>query len=734
MLVTAAVCTSSEPAWAQNEPATTAMMQSSADAERWGNMLLAGNQAAGTRDLAAGRLAAAGSPAAAGILAQAMQSSDPDTANAAAKAVGAAGWADPQFVSPLEIMLGRSADLNASAASALAQYSDDADVANHLLAVATNSQSGPAARVAVIDVLGVFAFKDVAAALMELLEDANESPDVRQASADALASMTGSREFGRDAAKWQTWWDSYKDVSADEFSRDLQRQRAARFGQIVQESARLNRGVDRLLKNLYFTAQTGDQGRILDSYLTDDAPEIRVIGAEIVAIDVGGGRPLTPAERARLLSLLAADPAPEVRAAAAAALAFDPTDTSELLHRLAQEQDTEVRVAILSALASHRDPAAITAALPLLDDSSPELARGAADLIAASGALLRDPKHADMERQVKTALLDTLERTAAGSAEDLRASVTAALASLGDPSLYERLVHLSEAGESEPVRTAAIGGLGELARTNPDVAAVIADFVDASDSTPAVQLEAVEELAFVSTTAYVDRLVDVLHATVRPSADVSNAIWQTEQAWFPLMSDDRLSRLAERMKNENDFAREVDVRRFYVARLDTQKSDDARQMEASQRETVATRELYNLNDPAGAAADFAQVLTYYESKSKGSDDIPHNPARGEAAALLAQGAPYDRAVQFAADTLSDAKRLGVVPDVLEQYPRLAEALASNHPEDRDAQTRALDLVKAFDAAKLKIPPSLSYVSDNMDEAAKLARQNLANMGTPTGGG
>jgi hypothetical protein len=110
--------------------------------------------------------------------------------------------------------------------------------------------------------------------------------------------------------------------------------------------------------------------------------------------------------------------------------------------------------------------------------------------------------------------------------------------------------------------------------------------------------------------------------------------------------------------------------------------------------------------------------------------LPHNPFIGQTAALLAAGPPYDAAVKFAADTLADPNRNSVVPDVLEQFPRVAGDLATSNPRDRASLNKALQLVQTFNAAKLNIPSSLSYVTDNLQAAASAATQNLANLGPP----
>jgi hypothetical protein len=695
-----------------------------------GNTLLGAGQSSESRDGAAVQLAALRSEGAVTILVQALQSTDAEISTAAARALAQANWPDSRFITPLEGLLGNSQTVNTYAAQALSQYDQNpsaTSIASRLLAAAYDGQYPAPARAPVIRAMGAFAYKDTAAALIGILQDPDQSDELRQAASVALAEMTGLSNLGQDAGQWQQWWQGVKDMDSGAFTVRMQQQRGAHFAEVIGDSDRLGRSLDKLLKSLYFVSAPGEQPHILDSYLGSEAPEVRRIGAQIVEIDVGGGRPMTEAARSSLLNLVATDASGQVRAAAAAALGLDPTAASILVRRLGEETDADALVAILNALAVRQDPQVIRQAALMLNHPSIPVAQAAADLIANDGATLRDPKQADLEQQIEGQLQAALDRTNSPRFQALRRSITAALASLGDMNLYDRFIQLSSAAEPDAVRVEAIGGLGLLAQSNHDIAAVLADFVDTPQTPTALRLKAVQMLAGVPTTAYVDRLVDRLNRTPEPALEVRLAIWQTVEAWFAQMNDERLERLAERLRNERDYAHEADVRRYYVQQLEARKTDDALQMAASQRETIATRELENLNMPAQAAADFAGVVAYYQAHAKTGDDLPHNPFRAEAAALLAAGPPYTAAIKFAADTLADPKRAGVLPDVLEQFPRYANTLATADPSDQAAMKNALELVQSFNDAKLKIPPSLSYVSDNLQSAADQARQNLANL-------
>jgi len=729
------VCAATIPAIGQTTPKSppAATSEPSApDIGRLGDVLLGRDQAQAARAAAAAQLVGARSTTAATVLALALGSLAPDISGPALSALAESDWADPAFIAPVLSLLGANPATNTSAAAILTRFASDpsaANIAAHLLGAATNRQYPTAARAPIVRALGGYTDKDTALGLVGVLSDADESDEIRQAAALALEEMTGLTQFGQDSRKWQDWWQGVKSLSPADFADAMARNRSGAFAAVARDSDRLNRNMDRLLKSLYFTSQPDAQPRVLDSCLTNEAPEIRRTGAQIVEIDVGGGRPMTSAARSRLLTMVTSDPSPEVRGAAAAALGLDPTAAATLLARLGQETNPDTKASLLNALALRQDPLVIQQAMGLLNDRSILVATAAADLIAAAGPVLRDPKQSALETQVQTALLAALDTATSPASLPLRRSLVAALAGLGNINLYDKLVSLASGAESDAVRVEAIGGLGLLARTNTDIAANLADFVDTPGTPPALRLRAVRELASVPTTAYIDRLVDRLHRTPEPQADIREAIWQTIRAWMPLMGNDRLIRLAERLRDEQDFTREVEVRRFYAQQLEAAKTDDALQSAASQWETIATRELENLSKPADAATDYARDIAYYLSKANGGD-LPHNPFRGEAAALLAAGPPYDAAIKYAIDTLNDPQRISVVPDVLEEFPRVANSLATADPTNRDALNKAISLAKAFTDAKIKIPPSLSYVSDNLATAADAARQNLANLGAP----
>jgi len=691
-----------------------------------GNILLVQSGTDEARAQAAARLTLIHTPAASAILVAALRSPDEQAADAAAKAIADAGWADPAFIAPLEDLLGSNAVMNGWAATILRQFGGNAAVGQKILQCANDGQLPAAARVPVVKALGVFISKEAAGDLVDLVQDQNQSDELRQAAGLALAEMSGEA-LGQDGRKWRAWWQKAGGMSAADFTAAMTARRAAQFPALINENDRLQHGLDRMLKSLYFTSPAADQARILDSLLTSEAPEIRRSGAQIVEIDAAGGRPMSTHSRERLMAMLGGDSDATVRSAAAAALGLDPTAGPLLLSRLNEEADPDARVALLGAIAPRQDPAAMGLAIQLLNDPSPLVAQAAADLLAAGGSTLRDAKNADLRGRAEAALLSALDRNATGDFPLFRRSVTAALAGLGDMNLYERMVRLSSASEPEGVRIEALGGLGLLAQTTPDIAAVLADFVDGGGTPNALRLKAAQVLAGVATTAYVDRLVDRLHRNPEPRDDIRAAIWLTVQGWMSNLSDDRLVRLAERLRDEKDYAREVEVRRFFAVRLESRKTDDALQTAASQWETMATRELDDLGKPAEAAADFARVIAYDESKSATGEDLPHNPFRGETAALLAVGPPYAAAVKFAADTLSDAKRASVLPDVLEEFPRFAERL-SGQANNRDSLDKAIALAQAFDDAKLAVPASLSYVADNLKNAADTARRNVLNIG------
>ena len=109
---------------------------------------------------------------------------------------------DPRWLDPLVQLLGNDHTVD-SAAHALVRYESDPRAYDPLVRMARSRQQ--AARIGVIDALGQQVQKPVAEALVGLVADATEDPDIRAAAAESLQNLSGQFALGEDAQKWQAW-------------------------------------------------------------------------------------------------------------------------------------------------------------------------------------------------------------------------------------------------------------------------------------------------------------------------------------------------------------------------------------------------------------------------------------------------------------------------------------------------------------------------------------------------
>jgi hypothetical protein len=416
-----------------------------------------------------------------------------------------------------------------------------------------------------------------------------------------------------------------------------------------------------------------------------------------------------------------------VRAASIDTLGADFNNVPTLLQILARETDPALKVALLTSLSPRRNPDSVAQAVTLLNDPDLRVAQAAADLIAEAGPVLRLAAEQDLAQKCADALM-TQFNGRSKDAEGLRRSVVRALGELADPNrhqIFEQILNPAN-NETDGVKATAIGALGELAAQNPDVANDYLPFVLDSSQPTELRLAAARAMAKAPTTAYVNALVDRLNLHPDPDEDVRRTVWETVKSWFPRMSLDELSNLADRLKNEQDprFVHEADVLSYLSQKLLANPSPDSQSAAAARLETLANIELTNLNTPRQAADDFKQAGAIYEAAG---GYLPSSPFVGEAKALLAEGPPFTNAINFALQVIGgDPKLNSVAPDVLGAYAEQADKWSQENGDQTDLNN-TVALVDALEAAGLpkKLPGTLSYIWDpQLLHARSVAKTNL----------
>jgi HEAT repeat protein len=526
---------------------------------------------------------------------------------AVARALAGESAPEPAFIDPLFALLGTDRALTEAAAQAIANYRSSPGAFTRLVNFANSRQQRAALRTATIRALGTLDEKRAAAALMEMMVRPDEDSEIRNAAADALIQMTGLRENGRDLQRWQEWWAANQNKDDTQFRSEQLAQRAARFSQLQFRYSHLAEELDSILNERYRAAAAAQQPDILMRYLSSSEPEIRAIGARLVAEDaVAGTRPVPATVKQRLRDMIG-DSSTDVRIEVVRSLRFinDAAALQALLTQLGQEPSADIRSAIAQALAQIGDLRAAPELLRLLDDPSLRVAESAARALYDLGPALRE-SDGKFAHQLALRLQTVLEqRTAAADAQSsgLREAAVLALAPLRDPAVGETLLRLLRPGESVGVRRGAIKGLGELrdARAADSVAACL------DDPAGAIRLEAVDALNKLGSVEHVDALLERT-GTAETDTSIRDRAWQVVESFLPKLNKDKLASLAERFREEP-------TRRLLVlknlAAMQVRDKDLA-QLAYTQQNIGET--LMQLDHPADAEIYLRQALDYWQAQ------------------------------------------------------------------------------------------------------------------------
>jgi HEAT repeat protein len=582
------------------------------------------------RELAAQRLVASHSDDIRPVLLKFLVN-DHGSQLAVAQALGSVSWPDPAFVQPLESLLGNhDATLAGAAATALAQYSTNSDVLQHLVAAARAAASDDA-RVPIIHAIAAFDQKPASAALIDLLHgDARTAA----AAADALVDMTGLDDLGHDVRRWEQWWDQNGNRPETEFEADIRVQRAAAFERRVARQNHADDVVARLLNDLYVAAKPEQRQEMLIRYLRSPDPKIRVLGANLLRDSRDEPGRAWPAAMKEARGMLG-DVSPDVRAAAAYALDNDADSAADMIAQLAVEPQDSVRLALIHSLAPLHDPAAITLMVKCVE-SDPSLAvrAEAADGIRqGADIVIKDPQ---LRQHAITALRALLESSQTPGTQDARMNAAAALGALRDQSLLGLFLNLVGPREPVRVRAVALRALADL----PDPSQVIqtiASFL--SDDEPEIRLAAVEAMGELPQPRpdYMSNLVERMND---PRPDIRAAAWTALQKWLtePLAESD-LKILADELRA--DPAKQLLVLQTLADRLgkdvanassDQQRQDAAGHL-AEQQQNIGDLKM-SLNLPSEAADQYQAALRFWQTNPDTSPEVIQQLCRDVVTAQL----------------------------------------------------------------------------------------------------
>ncbi len=484
-----------------------------------------------TRRDAAQVLVEKDTPQARSFLLQVLSSPAPSEATRAVLEVLASrGTADPALVDPLFALLeSDDADIRRAAADAFGAYQGSEKVLDGLEALASGTSAPMASRLAAVEALGGLFDKRAVAILVDLT--GAPAREVAQASAEALAEMTGVPDLPPTADAWRHWWQQRRQAPEHRLLSDILRRfrdtLAERTAQLEDLRARLLAR----LKDRYEAAETKEKVALVIEHLSDAVPAVRTLGARqaariapaALAAANGSGKKVYPDLVSALLGRVD-DASPAVRAVVAEALAAwrEASAGPVLLARLAKETVPEARAALAAALGRLRVAEAVESLVAMLDAPNPT------EVVAAAGALGRIGDRNGGEPDAVANALDPLTRLArtAGPAA-VRESACLALAKIAPPSA-EKVLAAALDDPQPSVRYAAAQGIGNL----DDVGAATVEALVGrlQDKDKGVRQAAAAALAQVGGDKAAAEMAGRLQPDAETDTAVRNALWDAIRA------------------------------------------------------------------------------------------------------------------------------------------------------------------------------------------------------------
>jgi len=664
------------------------------------------------RDQAAVRMIAWRDPVVRPAVEQLLSTGSPAVKLALSRALASVGWPDAGFIQPLmSELLGRDAVSAGAAAMALSQYQDNPQVVAQLIIQARSPRVD--VRQPVIRALGTFTSKAAAQTLLYLLQH-DDNDVVRKEAGDALIAMTGRRDLDHDPTLWGQWWDKNGSLADNQFRDAIIYGRGQMFENALSQRRTLENAADDFLRADFWTAAPEKRAGILLSYLQSPAPEIRTLGAELVySSATATGAPRGSIEQTRLLL---ADPSPEVRAAAAAALSADFDSAGDLEKQLAREPDDLVRVQLIKSLAPFQDGPAIEQMLKWMGSNASNSVR-----IAAAEGIREGSETVNKDPALKARAIDALEAGLKGTdvpGEDtVRTAIVGALASIRDDSLSDLLRQLlSDQDEPVGVRANALIGLGNLPNSAP-FATEIARHLDDVPQMRLAALQAMRQPPSPLPISYINTLLKLMNED--PSDQMRLAVWDELQHWasLPAMDENGLSTLADGLKQQP--AKELVIRQKLSARLAEDVKNDrndasgpsAAEDLADQQQTIGDlMTTAAINNPLQAAEQYRAALDYWSS-NQGKADVINRLCGNIVDAYLA-ARRWDDAATFAAGIVKKYGKDATLRVTSQTMAREFVVAVRNLEESNDPGAYA-DAMQLLDAVQKMDPPLPSDYTDQL---------------------
>lgn len=660
------------------------------------------------RDEAARRIADRPSPQSKQALLGALQSPQNVGAQiAVARALADQQNPDPDFISPLFAAIGSNRTLTEDAAAALSNYKSRPEVQQRLIDISGRRAPPEWIRYAAIKALGAFPEKRAAESLMRLLRNPEESANIRNRAADALASISGINDYGQDLALWEQWWAQASRRDDTSFRDEIMNRKASQHDRDEARIGRLTEQLQAALAEQYQAAAAEQKEPLLLRFLRSDEPAERIVGVDQASRDFLGTRPVPASVREQIRSMIG-DSNNAVRKAVAVALKTlnDAPSLDAMLQQLTIETDPGVRAEMAKAIGklaadSQQETRAAPVLMRLLASGSPEVASAAASALQDIGPQLpaKDPA---LARQVAVALRGILDRTAhANNAADidLRRAAVEALGPLKQRDLVSVfLPMLDPRREHKDVRIAVLHALRDLAE-RPTADTIVGSLNDGDDDVVQAAIEALGTVA--PGPDQLEALRPLLDPANRRAAAIRDSAWRVIESSMPQMREVDLSQWAHRFGEWNELQRQILVLKQLAAKLTADKKlNDL----AVTQQQIADASVV-LKDMESAVTYYKLALDYYLGQNARGLQL-ESVINAYQRALLESG-KYADAIAFTQQMLAQDPTRQQLASAIRAY---ADSLVqSGKPEDL---RKAADLIEQ--ALKMQPPLASQYVSQLED--------------------
>lgn len=432
-----------------------------------------------------------------------------------------ADYWDSAYVEPtISMLAARDPAVTAAARRAIAAFPEPSSI-EALRSYVLDRGAPLPGRIEAVAALGEMTARDAVGALLHAAQ--LPEPEVARAAFAALRAGTGM-EF-ENAAAAQRWWGEVEQFTSEEWLERQLRRVADRARGLRANLSAAEARLAKALRDAYVRTPEADRPALLQSYLGDGLPCVRVVGLDLVQAGIAEGKTPAPDAIAAVRAILAdTDPAAREGAVRTITALRETADAERLLTLLATEKHAAVRQALAAGLGYL---GSVTAVEPLIRVASDENDPARAEAVAALGRLGERGFFENGSGEQVAALLLSVCEDSATTDPALRERAVWAMSRIPDPRFTPALIAALGPKEPAVIRQAAARGLGVIG----DAAAIDALVAATSDSDVVVRRTVVDTLAQKGTNS---NHLQALWARLATAAEPEEAI--REIAWRGALS------------------------------------------------------------------------------------------------------------------------------------------------------------------------------------------------------